>query len=218
MAVLTFPLSLATFWLRLPIARETFEIASAVETSRTRGGEILTADLGASLWSGKIELGPMTQAEARAITPLLNILRSAKGSIMVADSARLRPALDPTGSILGASAPTVLATGTTWRELSLTGLPPGYVLSPGDRITWAEAGRWHLHEIVQGVTADAGGVTPMIEVTPPLRVAPTPGVSVLLTNPRCRAVVDPASIELGQTRQTIVTGVKFAWTQTLRTT
>ena len=68
MAVLTFPLSHATFWLRLPIARETFEIASAVETSRTRGGEILTADLGASLWSGKIELGPMTQAEARAIT------------------------------------------------------------------------------------------------------------------------------------------------------
>ena len=217
MAVLTFPLALTAFWNLLPISRETFEPSRAQEVSRTRGGEILTAELGASLWSGKIELGPMTHAETRALTPLINLLSRPGASFLVAHSARTRPLLDPTGAILGAATPSVLALGSTSRELSLTGLPAGYALSAGDLIGFTDGGRYGLHELVSAVKANGSGQTALFEVTPPLRPGLTTGTAVQLSSPRCKAVLDPGSVALGAASHTITSGVSIAWTQTLRT-
>ena len=216
MAVLTFPLGLSSFWTLLPISRETVEPSRAQEVSRTRGGEILTAELGASLWAGKIELGPMPHAEVRALTPLINLLSRPGASFLVAHSARMRPLLDPTGAILGAATPSVLAVGASARELSLTGLPAGYALSAGDLVGFTYGGRSGLHELVSAVTANGAGQTALFEVTPPIRPGLTAGTAVQLSSPRCKAVIDPGSVALGAASNTITSGVSFAWTQTLR--
>lgn len=214
MAVLTFPLSIETFWQTLPISKDTFELSRAVDVSRTRGGEVITAEAGASLWTGKIELGPVTHAEAAAITPLLNVLGRPGATFSVCDSARPGPLLDPDG-LPGAPA-TVLALGSDPRELSLTGLPAGYILSRSDRFYFSYGGRVGLHELVSTVTADGAGQTSLFEVTPPLRPGLVTGTQVRLIYPRCRAVLLPGSLSLGQTSHTITTGISFGWIQTLR--
>lgn len=213
MPVLTFPLTFESFWQTLPIAKDTFEISSAVDVSRTGGGEVITAERGASLWTGKIDLGPLTHAEARAIVPLLNLLKRPGATFAVADSARPGPLLNPGGP---GTAPTVLALGADPRELSLTGLPAGYTLSRGDRIWFTYAGRGGLHEVVSTVTANGSGQTALFEVNPPLRPGLTPGTSVPLAWPRCRAVLLPETLSLGVTSHTITTGISFGWIQTLR--
>ena len=210
---LTYPLAIESFWQLLPISKDTFELSRAVDISRTRGGEVISAETGASLWTGKIELGPMTHAEGRLLKPLLNLLGRPGATFAVCDSARVGPLLDPDGVTVP---PTVLALGSDPRELSLTGLPAGYVLSRGDLVYFSYAGRIGLHEIVSTVTANGSGQTALFEVNPPLRPGLTTGTQVRLTFARCRAVLLPGSLSLGETTNTITTGISFSWIQTLR--
>lgn len=93
MAVLTFPLNLSQFFDLLPIQQAELDLPEALDVSQTTGGEVLTADLGTSLWSGRIELGVMTHDEVSAIRPLINILRRAGASTSSFS--------DPTGPGLG---------------------------------------------------------------------------------------------------------------------
>ncbi len=60
---LSFPLSRAAFMDLLPVQRMTFDIPETLSQTRTRGGEILTADNGARLWQGEITLGQITRGE-----------------------------------------------------------------------------------------------------------------------------------------------------------
>lgn len=218
MAVLTFPLAKEGFWLNLPIGTDTFELSRAVDVARTRGGEVIASEIGASLWTGKIEIAVMTHGEARAVTPLLNLLSRPGATFAVCHSARLYPRFDATGSILGASTPTVLALGSDPRELSLTGLPAAYPLSAGDLIGFTYSGtRVAIHEIVSAVTANGSGQTALFEVNPPLRPGLTTGTAVRLKQPYCTAVLQPGSLSLGKVKNVLTSGVSFEWTQTLRT-
>ena len=126
MALVTFPLTLAQFYNLLPIAKAELDLPEALDMSQTAGGEVLTSDLGASLWAGRIDLGVMTHDEVSAIRPLINVLRRAGSSFLVSDPTRPWPRLDPNGTLLGAATPTILAVGGSMRELSLSGLPAGY--------------------------------------------------------------------------------------------
>ncbi len=57
---LIYPLFMDAFFARLPIGSITFDCPEQVKTSRTRGGEILAADIGPRLWLGQVTLGRMT--------------------------------------------------------------------------------------------------------------------------------------------------------------
>jgi len=218
MAVLTFPLTLAQFYDLLPIGKAELDLPEALDVSQTTGGEVLTADLGTSLWSGRIELGVMTHDEVSAIRPLINILRRAGTSFLVSDPTRPWPRLDPKGTILGAATPTILAVGGSMRELSLTGLPAAYPISRGDLIsfTYGSPTRYALHEVVAAAVANGAGQTGLIEVNPPIRPGAAAGAAVQLVRPRCKARLVPGENTTGITSHTITSEAQIAWTQTLR--
>ena len=63
----------------------------------------------------------------------------------------------------------------------------------------------------------AGGVTPMIEVVPPLRPGATVGAAVALTHPSCKVQMVPRSFQAGAQRAGgLIEGVSFQIMQTLR--
>jgi len=219
MAVLTFPLPLASFFDILPIG--TFRMApqEAVELSETASGEVLSADIGTSLWTGVIDLSLVTHAEAGDITPLINLLRRPGTSFLCSDPTRPWPRLDPNGTILGAATPQILAVGASMRELSFSGLPANYALSRGDRVSFAYGSaptRYALHELVAGAVANGAGQTGLIEVTPPIRPGAAASTTVQFVWPRLKARLIPGSVDLGQARQMITDQMTFGWTQTLR--
>jgi hypothetical protein len=219
MPILSFPLGLDQFYDLLPIGSMRWDLPEALDVSETAGGEILTADLGTTLWSGEIDLGFMRHAEAADVVPLINLLRRGGTSFLVADSTRPWPRLDPRGLILGNAQPTIRFISQDRRELGLDGTPPGYQLSRGDLISFTYGSnptRYALHELVESRTGFQSGIMPTFEVNPPIRAGASIGTPVQLINARCKARLVPGSVDLGRSRHTITSEAKFAWTQTLR--
>lgn len=216
---LAFPLTLAQFMDLLPVAVLTFDCPEQVFTSRTAGGEILSADIGPRLWQGTIELGRMTPEEAAAVLPLIRLARGAGASFLARDLSRPGPRLDPKGLILGAAAVKIASVAANAREIALKGLPANYALSAGDLLRFGYGSspvRYALHELVAPVTASASGVTGLVEVVPPIRPGAVADAAVTLVKPSCKAVIVPGSYQPGTPRRGLVEGVGFQFMQTLR--
>ena len=217
---MTFPLTLNGFWNLLPIESCPFDLPEMVQVSRSRGGELMQAEIGTRLWSADVRLGWMLPDEAAEVMPLINLLRGG-ASFMACDPLRRRPRLDPTGSILGSAAVQINSLAANSRELTLKGLPAGYTLRRNDLLAFSYGTapvRFALHQIVSAsAVASAGGVTPMIEVVPPLRPGATVGAAVALTHPSCKVQMVPRSFQAGAQRAGgLIEGVSFQIMQTLR--
>lgn len=218
---LTFPLSLAQFWNLLPIASGAFDLPALVARSRTRGGELLRAEVGSRLWTADVRLGPMTRSEAAAVLPMLKVLRGAPGSFMAVDPLRAFPRGDAGGAALGAAAVTIRALAANARELSLKGLPASYQLQRGDMLAFTYARdpvRYALHQIVtNSVKAASDGTTALFEVVPAIRSGAAPDIAVSLAQPACKMLIDPDGYEPGTERAGgLVEGVTFRIQQSLR--
>lgn len=214
---LTYPLPLASFADILPAAEVAFHLPDVGMQNRTAKGEQLTADIGERLWQGRITLGKLTRAEAGRPETLIDQLRQGGRSFQIYDLYRPNPTLDPTGSILGAAAVTILALGGDARELSLTGLPVGYTLSVGDMLSFAYGSLQALHRVVTTtVVANGAGQTALFEVQPAIRPGASAGAAVSLNKAWCKAVPVYGSIEEALRRRTITEGMAFDWVQTLR--
>lgn len=215
---LTYPLALATFADVLPVASLTFHLPEQVVMSRTGKGEQLTADVGERLWQGRITLGRLQRTEAGRPEVLIDLIRQAGRSFLIYDRYRPNPMSDPTGTILGGAAVTILALGGDARELSLAGLPAGYELRAGDYLSFGYgSGLRALHRVVAtSVVASGAGETALFEVTPALRPGATPGAAVQLAKPYCKAVAVAGTIEAAIRQSTITEGLAFDWVQTLR--
>jgi len=217
---LTFPLSTANFMDLLLVQQLGFDTPEQVEVSQTGGGEIMLAAVAPMLWQGEVKLGDMTQIEAAPIEVRLDLLRAGR-NFYAYDLRRPAPRLDPTGSILGASTPSIYALVAGNREMQLQGLPVGYRLSAGDYLafdyTSASVVRRALHRVVADTAgASAGGISPTFEVTPMLRPGVVTGAAVTLVKPACKAIIVPNSVSKGQTSKTITSGASFRFMQTLK--
>lgn len=218
---LSYPLSRAFFLDTLLISDLTFDLPEQLAQSRTAGGEQLTAEYAERLWTGRIDLGPMQKHEVGNPEVLVSVLRHAGRSFDVYDRRRPYPLLDPTGTILGAATPTILALGGDPREMSLAGLPAGYTLSAGDYLSFPysflSVTRQALHRVVNFVVmANGSGETPLFEVTPPLRPTAAIGQGVELRKPYCRAVIVAGSATPNTGRSSLSEGLGFDWVQSLR--
>jgi hypothetical protein len=214
---LTATIALVDFWNKLPIDTLNIDLAEAMQSDRTQGGEQLTADLGERLWRGEVTFGRLTYAEAAAVEVLLDVLRQSGRFFFGTDIRRRRPLADPNGTILGAATPTVSAIPNN-RDLTIAGLPAAYVLTPGDWLGFVYDGataRRGFHRVVDGGTASGGGVL-TVEVVPALRAGLLTGTSIVLSNPLFKARVTPGSSDRGDSRRLITQGGKFSFEQTLR--
>lgn len=212
----TFPLSIADFMAYLPIGEIRFDAPPQLEMAQTAGGEVFTHELGPMLWRGQITLGKMQAAEARHPEVLLDLLGPSGRSFWAYDTRYPAPQFDPSGTLLGASTPTIHSL-TNAREMRITGLPVGYKLQRGDYFSFDYAGRRALHRVASvTVTANALGITPVFEVTPMIRPGALVGAAVTLIQASCKARLLPGQTDKGARRSTITEGMTFGFIQTLK--
>lgn len=215
-----FPLTTAQFMSILPIREMVFDIPESLEIAETGGGEILTADLGTRLWQGEVTLDDMQRDEAAEALAMLSVLRQGDASFMIHDVGRSAPRYDLTGTILGASAPTLHQVNANLRDIRLTGLPSGYRINRHDYLAFsygANPVRNALHRAVSFQQANSAGTFGgWLEVAPAIRLGYAIGASVSLIRPTCKAVIVPGSVNPGRRRATMTVGAFFKFIQTLR--
>ena len=210
----TFPVPIAQFFNLLPVEEIMFDSPEQNQESQTGKGERISAELAPMLWTAEVKLGVMLMAEAVQFEALLDILRPTGRTFFAYDVRRRFPMADPTGSILGASAP-VIASLPNAREMTISGLPAGYVVSIGDYLSFDYGGRRALHRLVSGAVASAGGVTPVFEITPMIRPGAAVSAPVGLIRASCKAVLTAGSVSKGTTRNGVTRDMSFRLQQTL---
>ena len=216
---LTYPLTTAQFFQKLPIQSISFYLPEAVEINRGGAGEIFTAEVGARLWQGTVTLAPQKYATSGEDEALLALVQHSGASFYMYDHHRRAPLKDPTGSIMGASSPVIASLNANTRELTISGLPAAYVISPGDYIGFnygSSPVRVAYHQVVIGGTASGGGVSPSIEVIPPIRSGATVSTAVRFFQGPIKAVVVPGSVQRPTGARGLTSGLSFDFLQTLR--
>ncbi|WP_417627078.1 hypothetical protein [Pararhodobacter aggregans] len=214
---LTFPLSLEAFFARLPVTECTFHLPANVSVSRTRGGGIRTATRGVRLWTGQIVIPPRRFAQAAGIEALISVLTEAGRSFLAHPLPLWAPISDPSGALLAGSSPVIYALQEGGRELRIAGLPVGFALTSGDMLGWTYGSnptRYALHQVVTPAIAAGTGITPLVEVTPPIRPGATTGTSVTLVKPPVKAVLIPGQGSKNR-RRVFTEGLTLDFIQTL---
>ncbi len=215
--VQSFPMPLAEFWSPLRVASLSLSLPAAAEMSRTAGGEIIAAELGARLWSARVTLAPIGIENAAALQVKLRLLQRAGATLFVSPRIGDHPARDPNG-VIAASNLTIYGLPAGNQTLSLAGLPAGYALSAGDYLAfnYGNPAIQAFHQMVGDARADASGVVPVIEIVPQLRPGATIGASVTLVKPAFRALLVPGSLNEGVMQGTRLAGISFDLIQTLK--
>ncbi|MBN2628943.1 MAG: hypothetical protein JXR75_00220 [Rhodobacteraceae bacterium] len=213
----TYPLDRDAWWGALPISSLMLDPVEHVISDMTGKGEPIDDDVAPMLWEGEVTLARMTQAEAAHASAMMDLLRPAGRLFWAYDRRRPAPAADPTGALLGAAVPVIASLPASGRELSLSALPAGYVLTRGDLIGWAyDGGRRALHRVLTSVvTANGAGTTPVFEVSTLIRPGVVLGAAVSLIRPSILARRIPGSVVTGTTRGTITEGFTFRFKQSL---
>ncbi|MFP1646538.1 hypothetical protein [Pontitalea aquivivens] len=212
------PIAAAAFWGGLRVATARFSLGEALSHTRTRGGEILVADQGARLWTGTVELWQAHHDAADAVMARIEALQMAGAALMVHPLPRPGPIHDPDGLTLGAATPVIASLAPNARALTLSGLPAGYLLAPGDMLgfPYGSPVKYALHRVVVGSTAGAGGSTGLLEVVPGIRPGASLGTPVSLVRPAMKALIIPGSVNPGQGQGIWRRGIAFSVVQTLR--
>jgi hypothetical protein len=216
MAALSFPLPLSEFFGGLKVTRVELYDRQPQEFSRTAGGSILRASLGASLWVGSVTM-PSSRHDGQMETDaILSVLARPGASFFVTDPRRDGPKSDPDGAIYGSSTPSILSLDADNKRLSLQGLPANYVLQRGDMLSFQYGSpvQYALHRIVQGGTANGSGSTGLIEVTPFIRPGAAALDPVQLVRPYCKAVM-ASQPDFGVIEPGLSPGAAFDFVQTL---
>ena len=216
--MLSYPLSHAQFLGALRVEEVMFRLSHPQEHTRLGDGTVISASLGASLWTGTIRLAQANHPRHAQMEALIALMDQPGATFLCHDPRYVGPASDPTGAIFGSKTVTIHSVASNMRELRLTGLPSGYVLSAGDMLGFqygVNPVRYALHRIVVGGTASSGGLTPMLEVVPSLRPGAAAGLTVSLVRPACKARLLPDPT-YGAGRQALSRGASFDFIQTLR--
>jgi hypothetical protein len=136
------------------------------------------------------------------------------------DSRQPAPLLDPNRTGLAGFNPVIHnLPGADPREMQVSGLPAGYVLSAGDYLSFSYGSspvRLALHRVVSGVTTVGTGITPLFEVMPAIKPGAVVGAAVNFYRPFCKAVIVAGSVQPTRTRHTISEGLRLAYVQTVR--
>lgn len=201
----TWPVDLEAWLTPFRVVEQTFDLREGLQVQpQTAGGEVLRMGGAARLWHGKLVLGRVRNDQVAALEARLNVLRGAGAFFTIRDYRR-------SGSI-SATLAAVQANGT----VNISGGPANGTLRDGDYMAFGYANRIALHQIVVGGALNGTGARNGVEVVPPIRPGWAAGVAVTIGSPRCRAVMVPGSLNMGQSRGIWHEGISFDWTQTLR--
>lgn len=214
MPILTYPVPVAGFWGGLKIASADMRLTGGMQYVATGGGEVIGAALGSRLWEGEaVVAAAHDPGETEAI---LAALQAPGRSFLATAHKRPLPLLDPAGLVM-AAAPVIASLPAGGRSLTLSGLPAGYALSPGDYLSFTRDTpvRHEMHQIVTGATASGAGVTAEFEVVPGIRPGVVVGAAVVLIRAVFRATIIPGSVKFSPYALGPRQGPSFGFRQTL---
>lgn len=215
---LAFPYQLGTFANTLRIRSVSWMPLYQEEFSGIGTGEMLSAKLGPDLWVADVALADMYNAEAQQVSALIEGLGGSMQSFYLYNPLIPFPQYDPTGSILGASTPTILAINADNKRMSITGLPAGYRLTRGDMlgIDYGSPTRRALLRILEAsITANGSGITGLFEIRPFFRPGIVAGLAVDLSHPAAKVKIVPGSLSIGPGQDISTTSIGFKVRQTL---
>ncbi len=191
----------ATMTMPVWASQQIFEVQRidylAPETGGRQGG--VTA--GFPLWQTTITLGVMNLAQSDAWRAFLAAQRGAQQRWYGFDASRILPETCPGGLPSGFSgacsawSQTIDANG--YPVVTLTGLPNGMVLSPGDYfdLRWGTFQR-SLHRLLESATVASGAAS--VSIDPPINPAVVPGTAVAhFDAPACLMRTIPSQTSLG---------------------
>ena len=169
-----------------------FRLQPMLEVSPTRGGKQIAADLGPALWMGEFSTGLLTAAKfgiARAWIDTLSSTQTFYGY----DKLREYPLR---GLPIGFSGACTVSTFALPFALTLAGLPAGFVLSPGDYVSfdYASGSSRALHRVVAGGTASGGGSL-LLEVRPAIRSGLVASQAATVFRSAARMIILPDTYE-----------------------
>ncbi|WP_370267416.1 hypothetical protein [Nioella sp.] len=193
---LNFPLALDEFFAGLPVAECEFHLPASLAISRTRGGSIKTARLAERLWTGKVTLALQEPGDAAAVDAKISALLEPGRTFFVHPFPFSYPQADPDGAGLAGALPVLHSVTIGGREIRISGLPAGYVLRAGDMLSFTygmSPPRYALHRIVADAIADNAGLTPALELTPPIRPGAREGAAIHFVRPLTKAVLLPSA-------------------------
>lgn len=209
---LTFPLDLGPI---LRVMQVKFWLQSVQQLSRLGSGDVIAADLAPPCWMAEMTLVNMDHNDAKALQAQFEALEGSKQPFYLHDPRCAYPARDPNGYIIGAATPTVASVASNNREMTITGLPGGYVLSAGDmfHVDYGPSNKYRfLGRVITGGIAAGGTMT--IEFRPPVTITNMlNGKTVRLVRPSAKMRLLPDAYDAGTTRQVLTSGMSFRASQ-----
>lgn len=166
---------------QIPLALRRFD-----ETSGSGDGRVWSARLAAPLWTATLPLVARSWAEARAVEAKILALDGMTKSFLWADPVYVPAAGGTAGRYVSVSAVSADRTAVV-----LSGLPAGYAVSTGDRLSiTGGSGRVYFATIAEDGTADSSGDTDGLSVYPYLPLWVVAGAAVEMDRPYLKACVE----------------------------
>lgn len=179
---MTYPLSFLADYLRSGMSRPT--MVRRDEMSGSGDGQCWAAQLAPPFWEFDLSLSARYASMARAADARIWAL-GVNSPFLFVD-----PGYD--GAVYGdpGAAVVLSSIGGARDVIGLSGLPSGYVVTPGDRLSIAHSsGRYYLGAVAVGATANASGAAVGVQITPAVHFGVTTGLAVEMRNPVMRATV-----------------------------
>lgn len=190
---LTFPRDMTTA-VRWSAAE--FRLQRRQETSRTKGGSHVVADLGPALWRASFRAFPRKRNAAEALLADFETLGGALRTFLAHPAKRPIPGAYGDVSGFDLSGLTIGTIAADRSALSLAGVPNGFQLTAGDflSITTAAGGREFVRLAESG--AGTAGQTDVLACFPALRPSVVVGRPVSIVRPLCEMQLEPGSLAL----------------------
>ena len=177
------------------------DLAPNYELDQTGDGGQLARELGPTLWTGMVTISSLYESQARAFEAWAVSVQTPPQPFYLADTfkkyAASRFRVGYAGLVRaggGAFDGTcTLGNVTSNKIMPLSGLPAGFILSPGDSLAFDYSDTIRAyHMIVAGGTADGGGNV-SVEVRAHVRAGWTVGATVNLLSPAAKMLMVPGS-------------------------
>ena len=213
MAVLT----AAEFADKLCIDTIRWELIRNQQVQNLGNGEVLSSDIGPAYWQARISLVERSNNASAEIEAIIESLSGTSNAFLLYDPRKQYPLNDGDGSELGIAIVRLNSIDIPNAELSLNGLPAGYVLGVGDLMSfgYGTPNRVALHRITNAATASGAGITPLFSVSPQIRTGAAVNDIVALIRPPAKMVMVPNSLRVSSA-SSVTSRITFSARQTLR--
>ena len=166
---LSYPLGFAQFLGALRVEEVTFRLSHPQEHTRLGDGTIISASLGASLWTGSIRLVQANHPRHAQMEALIALMDQPGATFLCHDPRKIGPAGVPTGASLSSHTVVIHSVAANLRELRITGLPTGYFAGSRRHALipiWEQPNTLCPPPHHCGRRASSSGLTPLLEVVP----------------------------------------------------